>query len=297
MLRLANFADLSNKDSSSSSPLGVNGGDGASSFQGELPLCSHCSKPNLADFASVVWETMQFCDADCLAVHQRQWAQCSTCDKTVVPTSMGKYCVRFGSNIRQFCSNQCLEDHKRALKVCYFCQRDILGGEGFLAPVGGDGRGQFKDFCAQSCLKRYQVVYQGEQEEKEMAQCAVCGQRKQAEVELVTKPGAPSSVKSQGSFPPFVRLCGPPCASAYKFANGVRAVKCDQCAREFDDDASATGKKRQVMYYGGHTKRFCGEACKNVFVMRNRSIVPCVWCKVKKYNFDMVEKWTDERTR
>jgi hypothetical protein len=36
----------------------------------------------------------------------------------VAAASMGKYCVRFGSDIKQFCSNPCLEDYKKGLKVC-----------------------------------------------------------------------------------------------------------------------------------------------------------------------------------
>ena len=35
----------------------------------------------------------------------------------VVAASLGKYCVRFGSDIKQFCSNVCLEDYKKGLKV------------------------------------------------------------------------------------------------------------------------------------------------------------------------------------
>ena len=98
------------------------------------------------------------------------------------------------------------------------------------------------------------------------------------------------------SSPPVVRLCSSPCSSAYKFANQVETAQCDQCQRDFDCGLVA-GKKRFFVYYSGESKRFCGEACRNVFIMRNRKIVPCAWCKVKKYNFDMVEKWIDEKTK
>ncbi len=296
-LRLASFADLTNQDSNDSGSVSSSAAvrdeqeeDGGS----DLPMCNHCKKPNLAPHANVVWETMQFCDERCLELHQRDWRRCSTCGKEVLTASMGKYCVRFGSNIRQFCSNPCLEDHKKGLKACCYCQRDIPGGEGFLAPIGGDGRGQFKDFCNQSCLRRYQVVYQGAPEEdKEMTECAVCGQLLPAAVELVCRSGAPSASKAHGFFPPVVKLCGPPCAASYKFANRMETAPCDQCAREFD-----VRRKRFVVYHGAAAsgQRFCGEACQNVFVMRNRRITPCAWCKVKKYNFDMIERWTNEKT-
>jgi len=35
---------------------------------------------------------------------------------------------------------------------------------------------------------------------------------------------------------------------------------------------------------------FCTKICMNVFIITNRQIVPCNWCKVKKYNFDMIQK-------
>jgi hypothetical protein len=34
-------------------------------------------------------------------------------------------------------------------------------------------------------------------------------------------------------------------------------------------------------------------ACQNVFVMQSREIVPCSWCKVRKYNFDMIERFNN----
>ena len=66
---------------------------------------------------------------------------------------------RFGCDIKQFCSNVCLEDYKKGLKVCSYCQKDISGGEGFLAPIGD--KGQFKDFCEQKCLQKYEFMHFG----------------------------------------------------------------------------------------------------------------------------------------
>ena len=86
-------------------------------------------------------------------------ANCSTCNKTVQDSQLGKYCVRFGANIKQFCSNVCLDEYKKGLKVCCYCQKDISGGDGFLAPIGD--KGQFKDFCAQECIQVWplQIFY------------------------------------------------------------------------------------------------------------------------------------------
>ena len=54
--------------------------------------------------------------------------------KVVNVGSLGKYCVRFGSDVKQFCSNVCLEDHKKGLKVCCYCQKNISGMDGVFSP-------------------------------------------------------------------------------------------------------------------------------------------------------------------
>ncbi len=198
---------------------------------------------------------------------------------------MGKYCVRFGSHIKQFCSNPCLEGHKKSLKLCTYCQKDISGpdGDGFLAPIGD--KGQLKDFCEPACLKKYKVLYKMEEAEPpERAPCAVCNKEKEVGCELVRGGGEAST-----------KLCGRPCYSAYVFANGVSALHCDLCDKDFDlKTHPSLSANDHIVYYEGQSKSFCGEACRNVFVLKHRKIVPCAWCKVKKYNFDMVEAWANE---
>lgn len=40
----------------------------------------------------------------------------------------------------------------------------------------------------------------------------------------------------------------------------------------------------------GGAQCFCSKSCMNVFISNSRHIVPCSWCKVKKYNFDMIRR-------
>ena len=69
--------------------------------------------------------------------------------------------------------------------MCTYCQRDISaeGDGGFLAPIGE--KGQFKDFCAQACLKKYEAMEGKAQDtgEKERAPCAVCQQVRRVRVQ------------------------------------------------------------------------------------------------------------------
>jgi len=233
--------------------------------------CSQCARGLSNIFQSIVWETMQFCDEKCLGQYQSGMSQCSSCKKEVQSTSLGKYCVRFGSDIKQFCSNVCLEDYKKGLKVCSYCQKDISGGEGFLAPIGD--KGQFKDFCEQSCLQKYEHIHLGKKPDDEILPCSVCKETKIVVQEILR-------------IQEVVKLCSDPCFSAFKFVNSVDTHQCDLCTKHFD-----VLVPKLPIYYDGQSKIFCSKPCQNVFVMQKRKIVPCTYCKVKKYNFDMIEKF------
>jgi len=248
------------------------GNDGA-----KEDACSHCARRLTNIYQSIVWETMQFCDENCLGQYQSGMSQCSSCKKDVQATSLGKYCVRFGSDIKQFCSNVCLEDYKKGLKVCSYCQKDISGGEGFLAPIGD--KGQFKDFCEQSCLQKYEHMYLGKKPDDEIVPCSVCKETKVVAQEILREKEV-------------VKLCSQSsCFSAFKFVNSVDTHQCDLCTKHFDVLIPVIH-----IYYDGLSKIFCSKPCQNVFVMQKRKIVPCSYCKVKKYNFDMIEKFPPGQT-
>lgn len=87
---------------------------------------------------------------------QELGSYCANCKGNVQPASLGKYCVRFGYEVKQFCCSSCLEEFKKGLKVCSFCQKDMsAGAEGFLAPVGEKGtfkvcaKGRFDNVASQ----------------------------------------------------------------------------------------------------------------------------------------------------
>eukprot|EP00092_Neocalanus_flemingeri_P002193 GFUD01002333.1.p1 GENE.GFUD01002333.1~~GFUD01002333.1.p1 ORF type:complete len:1322 (-),score=442.13 GFUD01002333.1:282-4247(-) len=279
-LKLASFSSMGQPSQQSQngtmSPVkgetkGAQGTEGA-----KQDACSHCARGLNNIHQSIVWETMQFCDENCLGQYQSGMSNCSSCKKDVQTTSLGKYCVRFGSDIKQFCSNVCLEDYKKGLKVCSYCQKDISGGEGFLAPIGD--KGQFKDFCEQSCLQKYEHMHLGKKPEVENLPCSVCKETKVVVQEILREKEV-------------VKLCSDPCFSAFKFVNSVETHQCDLCTKHFD-----VLIPNIHIYYDGLSKIFCSKPCQNVFVMQQRKIVPCAYCKVKKYNFDMIEKFPPGQT-
>jgi len=183
--------------------------------------CTQCHSAIMSLKTAVVWEAMQFCTIACLSTYQTSMSRCSSCNQAV-NNHIGKYCVRFGSDIKQFCSNACLEDYKKGLKVCSYCQKDISGGEGFLAPIGN--KGQFKDFCDQNCLHRFQELNKLKEVEIENGECQVCRETGPIGVYLIRETETIKFCEKQQS-----------CLNAYKFANKVDTQQCKNCKKHFDE--------------------------------------------------------------
>ncbi|XP_046865153.1 zinc finger MYM-type protein 4 isoform X2 [Drosophila willistoni] len=234
--------------------------------------CSDCNAEITMNDKQLVWETMDFCNEVCLGSYQRTiGANCETCKQEVSSTALGKYCVRFGFDVRQFCCAACLNTFKKGLKTCSCCQKDISSGqEGFLAPVGD--KDQFKDFCSQACLRRYDSMCNPKKKLR-TDMCGVCNNEKPVRVEML--------LEDKEHF-----FCSNPCFSAFKFVSNVNADPCAMCSKYFERKSADA----YTIYYDQQQapKMFCSRICINVYIIVNRHIVSCQWCKVKKYNFDMI---------
>ncbi|KOC59310.1 Zinc finger MYM-type protein 3 [Habropoda laboriosa] len=237
--------------------------------------CANCLlivEPN--DERNLSWETMEFCNEECLGKFQTKYGSyCRNCNGSVQAVSLGKYCVRFGYDVRQFCCSTCLEEFKKGLKVCSYCLKDISSStEGFLAPVGD--KGQFKDFCTQDCMEKYSKMSSVEPPNMETKCCSVCQEEKVVHCEVQIDRSDP------------VAICSEPCFAAFKFVKKVDPDQCSTCKKFFE----LPNKKSSVVFYENEAHMFCSKTCLNIFIITNRKIVPCNWCKVKKYNFDMIKK-------
>ena len=237
--------------------------------------CANCLlivEPN--DERNLSWETMEFCNEECLGKFQTKYGSyCRNCNGSVQAVSLGKYCVRFGYDVRQFCCSTCLEEFKKGLKVCTYCQKDISSStEGFLAPVGD--KGQFKDFCTQDCMEKYSKMSSVEPLSMERKCCSVCQEEKVVHCVVQIDRSDP------------VAICSDPCFAAFKFVKKVDPDQCSTCKKFFE----TPNKKCSVVFYENEAHTFCSKTCLNIFIITNRKIIPCNWCKVKKYNFDMIKK-------
>lgn len=200
---------------------------------------------------------MEFCNEVCLLKYQKVvGSHCSTCRSEVADTIIGKYCVRFGTELKQFCSTSCLEKSKKDIKICPYCQEDL-------------SKSQCIDkFCSKQCMNKSRNITP----EKKETECAVCHQKKTVEVEF-----------RHGD--KMTYFCGDPCFVAYKFVNNVVPGQCEICGIYIDKHILA---ENSIYYNGVHY--LCSKKCHSIFIVSNRKIVLCFWCKVKKYNFDMVEQ-------
>ncbi|XP_076237431.1 zinc finger protein without children isoform X2 [Calliopsis andreniformis] len=237
--------------------------------------CANCLlivEPN--DERNLSWETMEFCNEECLGKFQTKYGSyCRNCNGSVQAVSLGKYCVRFGYDVRQFCCSVCLEEFKKGLKVCTYCQKDISSStDGFLAPVGD--KGQFKDFCTQDCMEKYSRMSSVEPISLEKKCCSVCQEEKVVHCVVQIDRSDP------------VSICSEPCFAAFKFVKKVDPDQCSTCKKFFE----FPNKKCSVVFYENEAHTFCSKTCLNIFIITNRKIIPCNWCKVKKYNFDMIKK-------
>uniref|UniRef100_A0A6P4FDY6 Zinc finger MYM-type protein 4 isoform X1 n=1 Tax=Drosophila rhopaloa TaxID=1041015 RepID=A0A6P4FDY6_DRORH len=233
--------------------------------------CADCETEIDANEKQLMWETMDFCNEVCLGSYQRTiGSSCETCKQEVSSTALGKYCVRFGFDVRQFCCAGCLNTFKKGLKTCSCCQKDISGGqEGFLAPVGD--KDQFKDFCSQACLRRYDSMCNPRRKLRTDV-CGVCNNEKPVRVEML--------LEDREHY-----FCSNPCFSAFKFVSNVNADPCAMCSKYFE---RRSAEAYTIYNEQQSPKVFCSRVCINVYIIVNRHIVSCQWCKVKKYNFDMI---------
>lgn len=237
--------------------------------------CAQCMTDISLDQRTLNWEAMDFCNEQCLGQYQNIiGSNCTTCHNTVPITSLGKYCVRFGFEVRQFCRSECLNEFKKGVKVCSYCQMDIGADEpGFLAPVGE--KGQFRDFCTQVCMKKYEEATTPTAKRRvHNAICAVCQVEKPSRLQVTLDNKE-------------LNFCTDSCLSAFQFVNNVVTDVCGLCCKHFE-------RKEQDAFtlYPGSTESivFCTKVCMNIYITINRKIVPCSWCKVKKYDFDMIRK-------
>jgi hypothetical protein len=233
--------------------------------------CTQCFHEVNYTSMSVQWETLDFCNEKCLGLYQNLiGAACVQCNEAVTLASIGKLCVRFGFDIKQFCSPKCLDEFKRSIKQCALCQRNLIDEENVVLAQVGEKKA-YKDFCDQQCLRKYENILSPKKKFSPYM-CSVCNYKKPAKIEVAIDEN-------------IHRFCSSPCFSAFKFVNNIVADQCDMCTKYFERKSA----EAFTIYQITESKIFCTRICMNLFVCKTREIWQCNWCKVSKYNYDMIQ--------
>lgn len=230
--------------------------------------CTQCF--TAIDFSnkSVQWEAFDFCDEKCLGQYQNLiGAACAKCNEIVSTASIGKLCVRFGSEIKQFCTTLCLNDFKKNYIACALCLKSLQNDDGDETRTPKRGN----QFCDDLCAIKYDEIIHP-RKKRVLHTCSVCNSKKLPKVEIIL----------DGNIH---RFCSNPCFSAFKFVNNVSPDQCDMCTKYFERKSNDA----HTIYQGGESKLFCTQACMTIFITKSREIWQCNWCKVSKYSFDMIQ--------
>lgn len=230
--------------------------------------CTQCFLT--VDFTSkaMQWETYDFCDEKCLGLYQNLiGATCAQCNQVVSLASIGKLCVRFGPDVKQFCASECLNDFKKTFLPCTLCSTNLKkdGEDGSVNTKRGN------NFCNEECAKRFDDIVNPKKRQPPYL-CSVCNNKKSPKVQVFL----------DGNIH---RFCSNPCFSAFKFVNNVVPDQCDMCTKYFERKSNDA----HTIYQENSPKIFCTSVCKGIFIIKNREIWQCNWCKVSKYSFDMVQ--------
>ncbi|CAG2162202.1 unnamed protein product [Oppiella nova] len=249
--------------------------------------CFTCRRVLVKDKVIYYWQTMEFCSAACVQSRQLIFgSKCAQCQTSVNRQSLGKYSVRFGDIIKQFCIGSCLETFKKSLKVCAFCQKDLKCCVTIcIASFGFGEKMRLREFCDQICKSQYEFMLNARSGTP--STCVQC--RGSADTKNVIEFKYNNQKHS---------LCSSTCLAGFKYTNQLKAIFCENC-HKYGWTTSQSKTILHVLHFSGITRVFCTKKCMSMYVLKNRKIVACLCCKVKKYNFDLIERydWSQSESR
>jgi zinc finger MYM-type protein 2/3/4 len=232
--------------------------------------CNQCLTLINYNKKTVSWELMDFCELNCLNQYQMSNGNsCSKCDSPVSSVNMGKLSVRFGDSVHQFCSKDCHSSFKTTFHPCSLCSRNLRDK----SEVSQTFKKGSYQFCSRRCVRRFDEICHKRVNHPERP-CAVCDKLQVPQI----------FVYIDGEVH---RICSQTCFSAFKFVNNVNPDECSMCQRYFERK-SINSNTYFEMTQNAQPKIFCTKECFTVFIIKNREILKCDWCKVSKYNFDLI---------
>lgn len=243
---------------------------------------------------SIYWQMFDFCSAECLFIYQQDTLKaCAHCQADIeMKPETSKFILRFGNDLNVFCGLECIEAFKAATYVCGFCHEVKALSEATYEPpveqnvseeaVAAENRIRF---CSKDCFQSFKSTL-SKLATKSQGVCHVCNIEKDVEV-LFNVYGRR------------IKLCSNACLSAFKFVNNVLADQCLTCESFYERTNASNftiyaASKSHSVDDNNHDDLddeafvFCTSACRNLYLDKMKHAVACTWCKVKKYEHDLM---------
>lgn len=119
--------------------------------------CSHCSLPITSLTSFLVWQNMDFCNAECLEGYVNAKAdKCDPCQETITYEDSVFYAFNASLNLNYFCGEKCLNSFKENVKFCSCCQQKMCSDEILTFTFSVNTK---LDFCTKKCAEYYQQNY------------------------------------------------------------------------------------------------------------------------------------------
>ncbi|RZB38882.1 DUF3504 domain containing protein, partial [Asbolus verrucosus] len=207
--------------------------------------------------------------------HQQELGSvCLCCIKAVPLEALGKFCARFGGDIRPFCSISCLIQHRRRFNPCAYCLQDLSRKPRHV--LKGSDR-----FCTHQCLQSFSSIKEGPLVANvEAIACRICHQVGQFLLKYVSDGFPPSD------------FCSEKCFEDYSSKYNVDSAKCCYCLKFTPKQYL----KQYTVFHKCMLYIFCSAICRNLFIHNHNDMVQCSRCNIRKFSRDTVKKIQNSAT-
>lgn len=135
--------------------------------------CNNCSHAVPSQMPSLIWQTMDFCNTECLESYVNAKAiQCIQCLKKINYEDSVFHAFYMSFSATFFCDAECLNVYKNIFKFCACCQIKMCDEVAITHTFPNNTK---LDFCTKNCAEYYQQNhYRGTLELLPIKHCHYC---------------------------------------------------------------------------------------------------------------------------
>jgi hypothetical protein len=268
-------------------------------YQGKMDTCSTCEKIVTEGCVGKYCvrfdlDLKQFCSNVCLESYKKERKVCCYCQKNIKSVDGILAPIGEKGQFKDFCAPECLQKYQE-LDGSKPAEKEITKCNVCSVEKGVEVKLILLPFTSTNEVSGHEDMQVDTDNVK----------NKSGDTGSLMDPKSEPGEDNEKNRPVVIKLCSQACLSAYKFTHTDKESRitqpCDQCKTLFErlEEDSENGEAWlndhandiHVLFSEGTSKRFCSFPCQNVYITQHRDIVPCMNCKVRKYNFDMIEKY------